>query len=86
MQLRKGEGEGERGGGGGEGRGRSPMLFFENGKKCPDFGKRGLNYVHLWVESSIQNLVWRVSWRKALKFFAVGPFFCVFDETFIEVS
>ena len=37
---------------GGEG-GRPPLSFFENRKKCPDFGKRGPNCVHPWVEFSI---------------------------------
>ena len=35
---------GERGGGGGGG----PVLKFK--KKCPDFGEKCPNFVHLWVE------------------------------------
>ena len=67
------------------GRGRSPLLFFEDRKKCPDFGKKGPNCVHPWVESSIPNAVLRVSRRKSSKLFANWAFFvCVFDGKFIE--
>ena len=52
------------------GRGRPPLLFFENQKKCHDFGKKGLDLVHLWVEFSIENVVLRVSRRKNSIFFA----------------
>ena len=36
------------------GGGRPPLSFSENQKKCPDFGKKGPNCVHLWVKFSIQ--------------------------------
>ena len=44
------------------------LPFFENQKKCPDFGKKIPNCVHPWVESSIQNVVLGVSRRKSLAF------------------
>ena len=56
------------------------LPFFENRKNGPDFGTKGPNCVHSWVESSIQNLVLRVSRRKSSKIFPCGAFFCVFDE------
>ena len=34
----------------------SPALL-ENRKKCPNFGKKGPDCVHLWVKFSIQNVV-----------------------------
>ena len=43
------------------GRGRIPLPFFANRNKCPNFGKRGPDGVHLWVKFSIQNVVLRVS-------------------------
>ena len=64
---------------------RPPLPFFENQKKCPDFGKKGPNCVHPWVESSIQNVVLRVSRRKSSTIFPWGAFSCVFDKKFIEV-
>ena len=67
------------------GEGGPPLPFFENRKKCPDFGKKGPNCVHPWVESSIQNVVLRVSRRKSSKILPCEAFFCVFDEKFIEV-
>ena len=67
----------KRRGRGGRG-GRPPLPFFENRKKCPDFGKKGPNCVHPWVESSIQNVVLGVSRRKSSKIFPCRAFFCVF--------
>ena len=68
------------------GKGRSPLPFFENRKKYPDFGKQGPDCVDLWVKFSIQNLVLRVFRRKKTpKCFPAEPFFLVFDEIFIEV-
>ena len=64
---------------------RPPLPFFENRKKCPDFGRKGPNCVHPWVESSIQNVVLRVSRRKSSKMFPCGAFSYVFDEKFIEM-
>ena len=70
-------------GGGGE----APLPFFENRKKCPDFGKKTPNCVHPLVDSSIQNVVLRVSNKKSSNDFPCGAFFsCVSDEKFIEVS
>ena len=43
--------EGERGGRGEVG--RSPLLFFENQKKCPDFRKRDCDCVHPYVKFNI---------------------------------
>ena len=67
------------------GKGEVSPAIFEDRKKCPDFGKKGPNCVHPWVESSIQNAVLRISRRKSSKIFANWAFFvCVFDEKFIE--
>ena len=35
--------------------------FFENRKQCPDFGKKGRDFIHLWVRFSDQGIVLRVS-------------------------
>ena len=37
-------------GGGGGGWGGLPCPFFENRKKCPDFGKMSPVCVHLWIK------------------------------------
>ena len=66
--------------------GRPPLPSFKNRKKVPRFWKKGPNCVHPWVESSIQNVVLRVSRGKSSKIFSCGAFFCVFDEKFIRVS
>ena len=39
-----------------------PLPFFE--KNYPDFRKKSLDCVHLWVKFSIQNVVLGISWRK----------------------
>ena len=49
--------------------GRSPLPFFENRKKCTDFGKRSPDCVHLRTKFSIQNVVLRISKRKTSKSF-----------------
>ena len=54
-----------------------PILFSENRKSCPDFGKKGANSVHLWVKYSIQNVNVRVSKRKNSKIFPAASFFLV---------
>ena len=54
-----------------------PLPFFEN-RKCPYFGKKGSDSVHLWVKFSIDNAVLRVSKRKTPKCFPVGFIFLVF--------
>ena len=41
--------------GGGRG-GKPPVLFFENRKKCPKFGKKGPDCVHLCVKFFIRNV------------------------------
>ena len=64
---------------GGEGR-RPPLPFFENRKKCPNFGKKGPNGVHLWVKSSIQNVVLRVYRTKSFRIFPTGSFFLGFIQ------
>ena len=46
----------------------SPTLF-ENPKKFPDFGKKVLDFVHLLVKFSVQNVVLKVSRRKNSKTF-----------------
>ena len=66
-----------------EGNKGAPQTFFENRKKCPDFGKM---FPDLWVKFSIQNVVLRVSRTKKFKIFHCGGFFSyVFDEMFIKV-
>ena len=45
--------------------GNPPSALFEN-QKCPDFGMKDLHCVHLWVKTSIQNVVLRASRRKKL--------------------
>ena len=60
--------------------------FFENRKKCPDFGKKGPDFAHHWVKFSILNVVLRGPRKKTSKMFPCGASFsCVFDEMFIEV-
>ena len=54
------------------------LFFFENRKKCPDFGKKGPDCVHPWVKFYIQNVVLRVSRKKSLQLFPAGPFFLDF--------
>ena len=34
---------------------QASLSFFVIQEKCPDFGKKGPNYVHHWVKFSIQN-------------------------------
>ena len=36
--------------------GRSPLPFFENQKKCPNFRKKGPDCALPWVKFSIQNV------------------------------
>ena len=68
------------------GRGDVSPTLFENPKKCPDFGKKVLDFVHLLVKFSVQNVVLKVSRRKNSKTFHwVASFSCVFDEMFMEV-
>ena len=62
-------------------RGASPGLF-ENQKKCPDFGKNGLDCVHFWIKFSIQNAVLRV-WEKFPNCFPMGPFLLLFLTRFL---
>ena len=45
------------------------LLFSENRKRCPDFGKKGRDCIHLCVKFSIQNVVLRVSRRRYSKIF-----------------
>ena len=55
----------------------SPGLF-ENRKRCPDFGKKDLDCVYLWVKFPIQNIVLRLSGRKNFKMFPCGVLFLSF--------
>ena len=63
---------------GGRDGGEAPQPFFENQKKALILEKKGPNCVHSWVESSIQNVVLRVSWRKSYKILPCRAFFLVF--------
>ena len=66
--------------------GRLSLPFLKIEKKCPDFGKKGLDCVYLWVKFSTQNVVLRVSKKKNSKVFScAASFSCVFDKMFIEV-
>ena len=65
---------GNQGGGGG-----LPYPFLKIEKKSRDFRKKGPNCVHPWVESSIQNVVLRVSRRKSSKIFPCWAFFLQFS-------
>ena len=56
------------------GGGRPPLHFFENQKKCRDFGKKCPACVH----PAIQNVIWRVSERKNSKIFPCTAFFLDF--------
>ena len=53
-------------------------FFFWQSEKVSWFSKIGLNCVHLWVESSVQNLVLRVSRKKSSKMFPCKSFSLVF--------
>ena len=73
-------------GGGGGAVGGLPCSFLKIEKKSPDFGKEDTNCVHSCIESSIQNVVLRVSTVKSFKIFPCGAFFSwAFDEKFIKV-
>ena len=65
---------------GGEG-GGLPYTFLEIEKSALILEKRTCNFVHPWLESSIQNVILRVSRRKSSKIFRCRAFFtCVFDK------
>ena len=69
-----------------QGREEASSVLFENRKKCPDFGEKGPDCVHLWVKLSIQNVILRVCGRKNSKIFSCwDSFSCVFDKMFTEV-
>ena len=72
---------------GGETKGRGlPLPFFKNLKKCPNFAKKGLDCVHIWVEFFIRNIVLTVPRKKNSKSFPCRTFFLRdFDKMFIEV-
>ena len=52
--------------------GANGRLPLESPKKCPDFGKKGPDGVHLWIKFIIQNVFLTVSRRKISKFFPYG--------------
>ena len=52
--------------------GANGRLPLESPKKCPDFGKKGPDGVHLWIKFTIQNVFLTVSRRKISKFFPYG--------------
>ena len=62
-----------------------PALFFKLEKISPDFGRKCLDCVYLWVESFIQNVVLKVSWRKISKFFPVRAFFLVLYNVYYGI-
>ena len=53
---------------GGGGKGKKLLPFFENRKKCRDFGKKNPDRVHPLVEFSTQNMILRVSRKKVQNF------------------
>ena len=55
-----------------------PCPFLKIEKKCPDIGKKSPNFVYTWVESSIQNIVLRVSRGRSSKILPCGAFFLFF--------
>ena len=55
------------------------MPFFENRKKCPNFGEKSADCAHSWPKLSTQNVVLRVSRRKNFKnLFLSGLLFLYF--------
>ena len=54
--------------------GRSPLAFFENRKKVPDFAKKCPLCVHLWAKFSFK-LYFQEYLGKTSKFFTAGHFF-----------
>ena len=66
--------------------GRSPLPFFKNWEKVPQFWKKMPWLCPSWVKFLISNVVLRVSRRKINIFFPCGAFLsCVVDEMFIDV-
>ena len=61
-----------------ERRGEASPALFKIKEKCPDFEKKGPDYINLWVEFSIKNLVLRISRKKTPECFPKGPLFLVF--------
>ena len=59
------------------GEGGLPCLF-ENLKKCPDFGKKGPDCLHLWLKFSIQNVALRVLRKKIIQNFSLQGFLFLF--------
>ena len=59
------------------GRGEASYALFKNRKKCPDFGKKGPDCVHLWVKFSIKNVVLRNLGEKNPKCLPAGTLFLV---------
>ena len=68
------------------GRKRTPLLFFENRRKCR-IKKKCPDCVYLWIKCFIQNVVSRVSRRRNSNFFLTRSFIsCALDEMFTDVS
>ena len=57
---------------GGGGGGGNPGPFLKIEQNCPDFGQKGPNCVHSWVESSTENVGLRVPRGKSSKMFPWG--------------
>ena len=55
--------------------GANGRLPLESPKKCPDFGKKGPDGVHLWIKFTIQNVFLTVSRRKSPNFFPTASKF-----------
>ena len=63
----------------GEGDGdRSPLPFFQNQKKRPDFRKKGPDCVHRYIKFAIQNIVVRVLKKKNFEILFYGAFLLEF--------
>ena len=55
------------------------FFFFENWKKCSNFGReKSPDCVHFWIKFSIQNVVLRTSWRMIYKMFLCRVIFSCF--------
>ena len=59
-------------------KGEASLDLLENRKNYHDFGKKGPDFIRLWVMFPIQNIFLRVSRRKNSKILHCRPFFLVF--------
>ena len=55
--------------------GEASLAVFENRKKCPDFGKKSPDFVHLRIKFSIQNVIFSIKGKKIHNVSLRGFFF-----------